>query len=203
MRNGFTLLEILIVISITIMISALAISYTSSTQQQIGLYVEVQKLSALILRAKSLAVSTYNDPQAAGASNVVICGYGIAINYPSNRYSLFFYKVPPGQNCGNITTIKHDPDGAPPEGPTEIELLSSHDVAPGVILLDENHRDSDGNRDSIYYVLFVPPSPITLISISFNGDVLSPPGPGSISLITKDASLNATISVSSVGQVDF
>src|SRR3989344_2049513 len=183
--RGFTLLEILIVVSITIMISALAISYKSSTQQQVGLYVEVQKLAGLILRAKSLAVATYNDPEAFSDPSSIICGYGVSIDYLRNGYDLFSYKIPAGESCENITEIQNS--GSSP--PDEIVVLSSHSVAPGVIILD------NFPNDSIYKVFFVPPAPITLIGTE------SPVGavgraPGRIYLITKDSSVTGEISVS-------
>lgn len=308
MRSGFTLLEILIVISITIMISGIAISYNGSTQQQIGLYVEVQKLAELILRAKSLAVSTYRDPgnvpvsaqvaapvmapyasrdgmgsitagsyyyavtfvtsggettgspisnvenisfarridvsnipispdlavierkiyrtlangttlhyvakiannystyytdnnsdasisgnptiptaNTSGESPSTTCGYGVSIDYDRNGYELFSYRVPRGQECASISKISN-------ASPNEITVLSSHDVAPGVVILQKGVHN-------IYKVFFVPPTPLTLISINPAGAVN--PVDGKIYLTTKDASLDATISVSAIGQVDF
>ncbi len=193
MRKGFTLLELFIVIAITVMISALAISYKSSTQQQIGLYVEVQKLAELILRAKSLAISTYNNPGEALPQNEVICGYGVNIDYARNGYELFSYRVnlqQLNQGCEGINTIKNNPPRF------NMVTISSHDVAPGVVILDGGHNDS------IYKVFFVPPNPVTLIGTrDVNGAVGKQSG--KIYLTTKDASLTGTIYVSEIGQVDF
>ncbi|MEK7507621.1 MAG: hypothetical protein AAB602_00870 [Patescibacteria group bacterium] len=193
-RQGFSIIELLVVISITIMISALALTYTSSTQQQIGLYVEVQKLAELILRAKSLAVSTYNDKEVLDPG-VVNCGYGVNIDYGRNGYELFSYRVIPegGKGCEDgINTIKNT-------GKTRIVTLSRHDVAPGVVILENRGH---ANR-SIYKVFFVPPVPITLIGTVAESGLVSDENSGKIYLTTKDASLNAAISVSEIGQVDF
>src|SRR5206468_841965 len=103
--GGFTILEILVVIGITLMISALAITYKSQSQRQVSLYVETQRVVELILRAKSLAVSTYKDPNTVSDPTLVACGYGIDINYASNTYSLFSYKIPTGGNCSAIPAI--------------------------------------------------------------------------------------------------
>ena len=206
MRKGFTVLELLIVISITVMMSALAISYRSSTQQQVGLYVEVQKLAELILRAKSLAISTYNDPGQVLPFDVVNCGYGINVDYDRNGYDLFSYQVKrvgqgQGQDCENINIIK---DGNGPNA-DKMVILSSHDVAPGVFILENRTKQANPNK-SIHIVFFVPPAPITLIGTTPGGSVCGPPTNcpgGKIYLTTKDASLNAAISISSIGQVDF
>ncbi len=196
MSRGFTILEILIVVSITIMVSALAISYRSSSQQQVGLYVEVQKLAELILRAKSLAVSTYNDPAALSDPSTMICGYGVSIDYTPNHngYTLFSYRVPLGRQCENITTIENDAAAN-----TSIVTFSRYDVAPGVVIL------KDGFPDSIYKIFFVPPTPVTLIGVNPDEKTVerNRSAPGKIYLTTKDVSINATISVSSFGQVDF
>ena len=55
MRKGFTLIELLMVVAISAMLSAMAISYSNVSKNQITLSVETAKLAQTILRAKDLA----------------------------------------------------------------------------------------------------------------------------------------------------
>lgn len=74
-RDGFTLVEILVVVSITAMLSSVLILYSRTGERQILLFREQSKVINLIARAKSLALQTYID----GTSS---CGYGIHFALP-------------------------------------------------------------------------------------------------------------------------
>lgn len=74
-RDGFTLVEILVVVSITAMLSSVLILYSRTGEKQILMFREQSKVINLITKAKSLALQTYID----GAS---ACGYGIHFTLP-------------------------------------------------------------------------------------------------------------------------
>lgn len=73
---GFTVVELLVVVSITAMLSSVLILYSRIGERQILLFREQAKVINLIARAKSLALQTYID----GTS---VCGYGIHFSLPS------------------------------------------------------------------------------------------------------------------------
>lgn len=180
-KKGFTLIEILVVVAITIMVSAFAVSYSKIGQNQVTLYIEAQKLAGLIFRAKTLAIATYNDPVP-----TLSCGYGLEINYSSGQYRIFSYDpLPPIFDCSAIVSV-------PP--PSRRTVVSPSSLNAGVVF-------NNAPADSLHLVLFVPPDPRTLLSNDAGGAISG--GPATIYLETADGSANTSITVSLAGQVDF
>lgn len=112
------------------------LTYTSTSRDQVALYVEEAKLAQNISRAKSLAIATFNRPE-------VPCGYGVGIDYDAATYSLFSYNV---ADCSTITALN----------PGNKEAVSSFDLPPNV-------RFATPGSESIEDVLFLPPEPRTWI----------------------------------------
>ncbi len=183
-RNGFTLIELIVVVSITAMLSSFAILYSKIGQRQITLYIEQQKIAELILRAKSLSFSTYFQP---GRT----CGYGLHIDYGLRRYSIFSY-LPPG-----------------PVGNPQCDTIAAAQILPSNVQTFSDLNTLDTNlafrspspADALSYVLFVPPNPTTILSAN-PGGILSV-NPAKIYLQTKDGGGAVVITVSQAGQVDF
>lgn len=75
-RGGFTLVEMLVVVSITAMLSSMLILYSRTGERQILLFREQSKVINMIAKSKSLALQTYIDGSAA-------CGYGVHFSLPS------------------------------------------------------------------------------------------------------------------------
>jgi prepilin-type N-terminal cleavage/methylation domain-containing protein len=86
-RQGFTLLEIIVVVSISMLLSTLVIVYSGSSRQQVALSVEAAKIAQVISRAKALTLSTYS-------SGGVDCGYGVKIDYASRQYQIESWTSP-------------------------------------------------------------------------------------------------------------
>lgn len=177
-RAAFTLIEVLVAISITAMLSSLAITYSKTGGRQITLYVETQKLASLFFRAKSFSFTTYRDTSANR------CGYGVAIDYAAKTYSLFAYQEPNPPNCSSLSNI-----------PSNFRVtISTYKINSGLVL-------KNTNSDSLSLVLFVPPDPKTLLSVD-DGVSLSS-APAKIYLETIDGLAKRTITINSSGQVDF
>ena len=176
MKKGFTLIEILVVVSITVIISSFALVYTRSSQNQVSLQVETQKIASFIFRAKSLAITTYNRP------SVQSCGYGLGVNYSARTYRVFSYDEAT-TTCSAIQEIKE-----------AYRTTITSSVLPNEIVFDQSQSDS------LMLVLFVPPSPRTLLSNNAGGFVTS--GALTIYLSTKDGLAKRTVTVSPAGQVD-
>jgi prepilin-type N-terminal cleavage/methylation domain-containing protein len=204
-KKGFTLVEMLIVIAITAMLSGLAIVYSHIGQDQISLSVEESKVAQLILEAKELSIATYS-------TSVATCGYGVHFDYhgASSTYTLFEYdSATPARSggreiCPSIASTTDPANGNGIEQYEKIYTSGSYEVhvAPGVAMLDEQ------GSDTIQDVLFYPPNPCTLISLDgqtflddCTGAPNGPPAESYVYLSTVDGSEFRTISVSPAGQV--
>ncbi len=177
-RKGFTVIEILVAISITALLSALAITYSKTGERQVSLYVETQKMANVIFRAKSSALGALKD------GNPNTCGFGMEIDYSQKTYSLYTYEEPNPPNCASLAAI---PSGFR-------KTISSYTVAPGLVL-----RNADA--DSLSVLLFVPPNPKTLLSVDGGASLTG--SPVKVYLETNDGQAKRTITINSSGQVDF
>jgi len=206
-KKGFTLIEILIVLAITALLSSLAIVYTHVGQNQISLSIEESKVAQLILEAKELSVATYS-------SNSATCAYGVAFDYAgsaaSSTYSLFAY------NAATTSLLYGGRQICPSLASTSEAIATSAiqhyqpgswqvHTAQGVKLV--NGGAASG---TIQYVLFYPPDPCTLIStdgLTFQSicnttfPYNDPPSAAYVYLSTIDGSLSRTITVNPAGQV--
>jgi prepilin-type N-terminal cleavage/methylation domain-containing protein len=195
MRNGFTLIEILIVIAISALLSTIAIFYTGAGQNTVALSVEEAKISQLILEAKELSISTY------GASGV--CGYGVNIDMAAQTYSLFSY-IPGTPTCPDVSTITGI-SGTPGSGAQEgiyTQGTLNIPVSKGVIIQATDPNTGLPYPDSLYTVLFYPPDPAVFLShdnATFPGTFTNL----AVHLETSDGTNNDTILVNSQGQVSF
>lgn len=178
--RGFTLVELLVVVSITIALSGLALTYSRTSERQVAMHLEAQKIAELIFRAKSLAITTYNEP---GENKS--CGYGFEVNYSAGTYSVFSYE-PPSGGCINIMSV--------PVGIQRRIIFGAYKLPARIVF-----NSSQGDR--LRFVLFVPPAPRTLIGIGTSGTSVGT-SPGKIYLETADGLAKVRISVSLAGQID-
>ncbi|MEK9180554.1 MAG: prepilin-type N-terminal cleavage/methylation domain-containing protein [Patescibacteria group bacterium] len=202
MNKGFTLIEILIVLAVTVLISSYVISYSKVGQNQVALEIETQKIANLILAAKAAAVATLDTPErqsARTAQGRIICGYGFEITYSDPAsYRIFSYE-PQAATCTNINPIRPQDRFSIPSG----LLPSPSAVVSANVLLNEKPC-SVTPCDALHVVLFVPPNPETLLSR--NGKGALPPTRERdlrVYLETADGSAKKIITVTQSGQVDF
>ena len=205
-KSGFTLVEILVVVAITALLSGIAIVYSHVGQNQIALSVEESKIAQLILEAKELSIATYS-------TDVATCGYGMHFNYngANSTYSLFEYDSAapaPGGGREICPTIASTTDPANGNGIEQYEqkyVSGSYGVhiASGVSIVN-----GGAASDTIRDVLFYPPDPCTLVSLdgtTFLENCTSggsaPPAESYVYLRTSDGSESRAISVSPAGQV--
>lgn len=175
--EGFSLVELLVTILITMMLSGLVITYSSFGRAQIALYVEQAKIAQAISRAKSLAIASYASPQ----KN--ICGYGFHIDYENRQYAIFEYAV---SNCSGILNI----DSGQSQYYKEIEKYTLNSNLDFIVNEGESLKD----------VLFLPPDPQTKI---WKIDEAMPSSFGKIKIKTADGSATAEVGVTTAGQVSF
>jgi type II secretory pathway pseudopilin PulG len=81
-REGMTIIEVLIVISITALMSGVLLAYNRESERQLVLQVDQARVVGLLSRAKSFALGKYAGPKAAGptagedaAANA--CAFGV------------------------------------------------------------------------------------------------------------------------------
>jgi prepilin-type N-terminal cleavage/methylation domain-containing protein len=209
-KKGFTLIEILIVLAITAVLSSLAIVYTHVGQNQISLSIEESKVAQFILEAKELSVATYS-------SNGATCAYGVEFNYASSAasstYSLFAYNAAATssgyggrQICPSLASTS-DPLGGIAQYIQPYQSGSWQvNTAQGVMLVDGSSTASNTIQD----ILFYPPDPCTLVStdgLTFQSicdntfPYNDPPSAAYVYLSTVDGSMSRTITVNPAGQV--
>ena len=175
--RGFTLIEILIVVAITSLLSAYLILYNGTNRQQVNLSVEQAKLSQVIFRAKSLAVAT-----ATGGG--LVCGYGVYLDYAKSSYAIFRYTQP---SCNSISAID-------PADSAHYTQVDSATLASPLILA------KIGNTN-LGIVFFKPPNPNTIL---WDTDgVIASSGTLTAHLQGSDSSLIATVNVSTAGEISF
>lgn len=173
-RAGFTLVEIIVVLLVTVLLSAVLVVYSSTSRQQIALMTETAKITQLMIKAKSLALATYNLPE-------VPCGYGVHIDYNTRTYGIFSYKV---SSCRNIRGL----DPARIATTTDSFTLNSN-------------LEFDSGPAQVYDVLFIPPDPQTHIWIS-PPTLLNPTTTAAtIYLKTQNGSATSSVTINSYGQI--
>lgn len=195
MKKGFTLIEILVVVAVTAILSTIAILYSHVGQNEVALSVESSKISELILQAKELSIATYG-------ANSATCAYGVHFDFAQQTYSLFAYN--------SQTSINGSPLFCPSSADTAASGFNAGDmqpylgggtwqipVTPGVVI-----KSYSATNDVLNDVLFYPPDPTTLIST--DGAALSNATPeATVYLQTTDGKNSMQISVTSAGQVNY
>ncbi len=196
-RSGFTLVEMLVVIGITMLLAALAVGYSKAGQNAVTLTVEEAKVSEVILQAKELAINTYGTTVSGAKS----CGFGVHFDVSGQTYSLFSYSVPSGTACPALADVQ--------KSGLDQTVYAEYQPSSWNIPLSQGVRMQSAN-DALADVLFYPPAPTTLIcrtnadtggATPNCGSFLSPTMDSNIYLSTVDGGSAATISVSPEGQV--
>ncbi|MDP3975101.1 MAG: type II secretion system protein [Candidatus Jorgensenbacteria bacterium] len=101
MRNGFTLVETLVVVAITLFLSGLLLTYNRSTDNQIVLAAEQARVAGVLFRAKAFALQKNIREGSAAA-----CGFGVRIEKP--RRLILFQNLPPSGST-SCNTYGYDP----------------------------------------------------------------------------------------------
>jgi len=198
-KQGFTLIEVLIVIVISAILATVAITYNSVSRNQIALSVETAKVEETLLSAKNLAIASY-------VGSPATCAYGVAFNVASNTYSVFAYQPVP-YDPSTSTLPCPDPADVTAIGPDQITAYS-----PGtweVPLANGVHFASSTNGDALIIALFYPPGPATLLSTDgsvfadspASSTFLDPSTPTKVYLVTADGKSSSTVLVNPGGQI--
>lgn len=199
--KGFTLIEIIVVIAISAMLSVIAITYTSIERNQIALTVEASKIAGTILRAKELSITTY-------ANSTSTCAYGASFNLAQNTYSIFAFNPDPAK-YGGAGSIPPCPSVASTTAAgisSSTETASYSSASWNVAVANGVRIQSGGQGDDLAFVIFYPPAPAVIISRdgkNFLDPKVTPNITSKVYLVTADGKTSSTISVNGGGQVTF
>ncbi len=179
-RSGFTLIELIVTIAITALLTGILIIYSNQSRSQILLNTEKAKVAQTISRVRSLALAGFTDPPSVPPP----CAYGFYIDYPNHKYLIFEYTP---ADCSIVL-------GSDTINPSLFTKIISEET------LSED-LDFDVGADRLGYLIFIPPEPKVLIfdeaGNSFNSSM-------NIYLKTKDDSLKTTIMINNqTGQISF
>lgn len=182
------MIELIIVIGITALLTSLVLLYGSSSRAQIALNVEKVKIVQVLSKAKALAISAYAGQNAS-------CGYGVRFSDPSH-YEIFRYNP---ASCSNIAALDLASGGAYAPVPTAVYTLHPS------LIFDPGPPNPLPGSERLDAVLFVPPDPKTLL---WNGGSQLGMGTvqlnsGTVYLKTKDGSASASVTVSAGGQITY
>jgi Tfp pilus assembly major pilin PilA len=176
-RTGYTLIEIVIVIGITLVLAGITLSYTATTKQYVSISVETAHVAQYLARAKSEALASYAQ---AGAA----CGYGIFI---ANATDMERFAYNDATNCSSTGMSVASITNA-----ANRTLLETSKIGSGITL--------DTSNGVVQAVVFVPPDPTTYYVVRGSG-ALNPGANGIIRLLGSSAS--ADVRITGAGQITF
>ena len=180
MNKGFTLLETIIVIAITMILSAVTLGYNRSNEKQIALYRDQAIIVGLINRAKSLALQKFNVENA--------CAFGVHFESPRG-FTIFADKMSSESGktvCKNISGV--------------YQLNGTYDAG-GEALTDEQTTFSLDNR--LKFRVLTPPLNSDIIFVPPEMETKTNPAsdPFIIQIETLDGSLCSSLEVGVGGQI--
>lgn len=101
MRNGFTLIETLIVAGIALFLSGILLTYNRSTDSQVVLAAEQARVAGVLFRAKSFALQ-----RSIREGSITPCGFGVLFESP--RTMTLFQDLPPAESECSASNGSYD-----------------------------------------------------------------------------------------------
>lgn len=149
-KNAFTLIETLVVMGITVMLSVIVLGYNRSSDTTLALYRDQALVVGALNRAKALAIEKFNSLDA--------CAYGVHFERDSKQF-LIFKDLNKNQNVGADCRIAGEYQGT-------VAYESGIGEEEGVPFdLDSRSKlvlyDGLGAKTSFLDILFIPPDPVT------------------------------------------
>ena len=175
-QKGFTLVEVMISISIAMVISTMLLSYNRSSEKQIVLFREQAALVGFLNRAKTLAVEKFNEDPLA-------CAFGLYFPASEPKKFILFQDLQ-AEGSEPIFGCRDD------EG--HLKTNHSYDVGEELESYTIDNRLNFKDVPSDLAILFVPPE-LSVVS--------SAPLPVAIKIETLDGASSALITVGEVGQI--
>lgn len=172
LARGFTLIEVLVVVSILTLFSTFLILYTRTGEAQIKILKDKASFIGAMSRARALALSTFE-------SEAHECGYGVRV-LDDHRYAVW-RDTTPSSDCKDANGI-YDGVSERVGDPMSLEV--------GLRFLNS------GESDFLQDILFVPPDP-QIVTVPG----ASPTGAFRVVIGTEDRQSSAVIGVNKFGQI--
>lgn len=167
-------METLVVVTVTLILSALAFTYNRSTELQVAVFKDQTVIIGVLNRAKSLALQKYRDP--ALAPDYDFCAFGLHFETGSRNFVLFEDLGKGG--CAGGANYRYD------AGKVPSEKLEEYSLDPRVRFTGIPQEGLD--------IVFVPPGLEVVSNTSL---------PVSIRLESIDGAVKAVTTVSAGGQI--
>ena len=182
-EQGFTLLELLVVMSITVALAAMVLGYSRESSNQLALASTESKILSLINRAKFLSIETYFGGGRSGDQR--ICAYGVKVDTFKREMFIF-------QDLSSTGNCPGDSDGSYTESYSKNQDERLYGELNEVKL--ENTALTFGETD-LEEVIFIPPDPQTKIN---NSDATKE---AKVSVKLKEGNGQFVITVNKYGQI--
>lgn len=183
-RWGFSLIEMLVVMSITLLLSAILIGYTRGAGRQLVLISGQAKIVNLISRTKSLSVATFLDEQGlrTDPSAPKICGYGVHVDKGAGQVFIFRDLA--------VDCSADDPMRRYVFDDKDVKLTSTLDTfsVPEATV-------QFGDDTTLTDVLFIPPDPTVVVN------ALPSLESAKLTLQSKDKALSVLVKIDNAGKI--
>ncbi|KKU94356.1 MAG: hypothetical protein UY26_C0002G0138 [Candidatus Jorgensenbacteria bacterium GW2011_GWA1_48_13] len=173
-REGFSLFEMVVVVGITVLLSAITLTYNRSSERQLILFKDQAVVVGLLNRAKSLAIQKYQNP--AITADYVFCAFGLHLEAP--RDVILFADLGEGSCDPTNANYRYDAGVVPPEA-LETKSLDVRNEFSGL---------PEGGLD----ILFIAPELTATTSADF---------PVGITINSTVGGLSAATTISAAGQI--
>jgi len=146
-QDGFTLLELLVVIGITAVLLSMTLGYSRESTRQLALTSTQAKMLSLINRAKFLSIETFFGGGRSGDQR--ICAYGVMVDTSSQEMFIF-------QDLSGTGNCPGDSNGSYNEGEKLSGELNEVNLQDTLVTFTEDTNLSEA--------VFIPPDPKTKIN---------------------------------------
>jgi len=153
-QGGFTLIEILVVMGIIGVLSAILIGYSKQSSKNLLLTSTEAKSLSLISRAKFLSIETFFEQLGNPPGGRKICAYGVHVDYDENEIFIFQDRAGAGDSNCNGATNKYESAN---DGRLTGEL-DSVKINTSILTL------SATSTDRLNDIVFIPPDPDVVIN---------------------------------------
>ena len=178
-QNGFTLIELMVVIGITVVLMTIVTGYSREGGRQLALVGTETKMLNLFSRAKFLSVETFFGGGRSGDQR--ICAYGVKVDASAEELFIF-------QDLSSDAKCPGTSNGAYNDGERLTGELNEVKLENTVVVFGESDLSE---------VIFIPPDPQTKVRKTDNSEVSS----AKLTVKLKEGNGQFVIIVNNVGQI--